>query len=363
MGNFDIADLALQAVAPGNKLLYDDKGLPSVMVYIPKFKLSEVLTGGPDTYHPAFIINGSVVDGIWIGKYQATIEEGRAYSLPGKDPAATINFDNFLARCGAKGAGWHMMTAAEWGMIALWCKKHGIFPKGNNNYGKDSTESAYTAIPATYGTGTDAGKIYHVLTGTGPLTWSHDGTMKGIWDLNGNVAEWKGGFRTVKGELQFLANNNAADNSKSQAANSAEWKALDASTGEFVTPNGSGTTTNTVKVDCISNKPKYGITVTTTSENFNGAIHEITCTSDISSAAKIVLRAYGLLAEDGATAADYGDGDRLYFNNVADERMAYGGGYCSIGAYAGVFFSFGFSRTSTSTFIGLRVAYADLPTA
>jgi len=189
--------------------------------------------------------------------------------------------------------------------------------------------------------------------------------MKGIWDLNGNVAEWKGGFRTVKGELQFLANNNAADNSKSQAANSAEWKALDASTGEFVTPNGSGTTTNTVKVDCISNKPKYGITVTTTSENLNGAIHEITCTSDISSAAKIVLRAYGLLAEDGATAADYGDGDRLYFNNVADERMASGGGYYGTGASAGVFYSYGgsYSRTGTYTSVGLRVAYADLPTA
>lgn len=365
--NFDVANLALQAVAPGNKLLYDDKGLPSVMVYIPKFKLSEVLTDGPDTYHPAFIINGSVVDGIYIGKYQATLEDGRAYSLPGKDPAASINFDNSLARCTAKGSGWHLMTKAEWGMIALWCKKHGIFPKGNNNYGKDSTESAYTAIPATYGTGADAGKIFHVLTGTGPLSWSHDGTMKGIWDLNGNVSEWEGGFRTVKGELQFLANNNAADGSKSQAANSAEWKALDASTGEFVTPNGSGTTTNTVKVACVSSLPKYVISIADgqTSENFNGGIHQITCSDDIGSAAKIVLRAYGLLAEDGATAADYGDGDKLYFNNVADERMAFGGGYYNGGTYAGVFYSYGsnYSRTGTGTYIGLRVAYADLPTA
>lgn len=364
MANFDIADLALQAVAPGNKLLYDDKGLPSVMVFIPKFKLSEVLTDGPDAYHPAFIINGTVVDGIYIGKYQSVVEDGRAYSLPGRDPAANINWDNAQARCTAKGAGWHMMTKAEWGMIALWCKKHGIFPKGNNNYGKDSTESAYTAIPATYGTGTDAGKIYHVLTGTGPLTWSHDGTMKGIWDLNGNVSEWEGGFRVVKGELQFLVNNNGADSSHSQAAGSSEWKALDASTGEFVTPNGSGTTTNSVKVDCISSKPKYGITVTTTNESFSSGIHEITCTDDISDAAKYVLRAYGLLPEDGAVAADYGDGDRLYFNNVADERVVNGGGYYYSGTSAGVFCSLGSSgtRSSAGTHIGFRVAYADLPT-
>ena len=101
---------------------------------------------------------------------------------------------------------------------------------------------------ATVGTGADAGKIYHTATGTGPLTWSHDGTMKGIMDLNGNVSEWTGGIRTVYGELQFLANNNAADKSHAQTAASSEWKALDATTGEFVTPDGTGTTTNSVKV-------------------------------------------------------------------------------------------------------------------
>ena len=361
--NFDVANLALQAVAPGNVLLYDDKGLPSVMVYVPKFKLSEVLTGGPDTYHPAFIVNGSVVDGIYISKYQNVVEGGRAYSLPGKDPASSINWDNAQARCTAKGAGWHMMTKAEWGALALWCKAHGIFPKGNNNYGKDVTETVQTAIPATYDSQT--GKILHVLTGTGPLSWSHDGTMKGIWDLNGNVAEWEGAFRTVKGELQFLVNNNGADGSHSQAANSSEWKALDATTGEFVTPNGNGTTTNTVKVDATGGHHVYAITVTTTSENVNGGIQTITCTADISDAAKIVLRAYGLLPEAGAVAADYGDGDYLSFNNVADERVVYGGGNCSITTAAGVFCSYGNygSRTNSNSYIGFRAAFVELPTA
>lgn len=364
MQNFDVADLALQAVAPGNKLLYDDKGLPSVMVYIPKFKLSEVLTNGPDTYHPAFIINGTVVDGIYIGKYQSVVEDGRAYSLPGRDPAANITWPNAMSRCTAKGSGWHMMTKAEWGMIALWCKAHGIFPKGNNNYGKDSTETAYQAIPATYD---GDGKTLHVLTGTGPLTWSHDGTMKGIWDLNGNVSEWEGGYRTVCGELQFLANNNGADSSHDQGASSSEWKALDASTGEFITPNGSGTTTNSVKVDCVSNKPQYAITITSQKDSFNAKINEITCSEDISDAAKYVLRAYGLLGEDGATASDYGDGDNLYFNNTeaATERLAYGGGgyYGTTGS--GVFYGGGSvgTRSYTYTGVGFRLAYADLPTA
>lgn len=364
MADFDVADLALQAIAPGNRLLYDDKGLPSVMVYVPRFKLSEVLTGGADTYHPAFIINETFVDGIYISKYQNVVEDGRAYSLPGRDPKTSITWDTARGYCEAKGKGWHMMTKAEWAMLGLWCKAHGVFPKGNNQYGKDSTETAYTAIPATYGTGTDAGKIYHTATGTGPLTWSHDGTMKGIMDLNGNVSEWTGGIRTVYGELQFLVNNNAADKSHSQAADSDQWKALKASDGTFITPNGSGTTTGSVKVILSSGKPKYAVTIGSgeTGDTISGGLHTITCSSDIADAAKLVLRAYGLLPESGAVAADYGDGDSVTFSNNLAEGLMYSGGYYNNTSSAGVFYSSGKSgRSHQFGTVGFRAAYAVIP--
>nr|DAP84740.1 MAG TPA: hypothetical protein [Caudoviricetes sp.] len=32
MSNFDVANLALKAVCPSNEMLYDDKGMPSIMV-------------------------------------------------------------------------------------------------------------------------------------------------------------------------------------------------------------------------------------------------------------------------------------------------------------------------------------------
>lgn len=362
MANFDVAELAVKATAPSNEILYDDKGYPSIMVFIPKFKLSEVIAGGADEYHPAFRINDTIVDGIYISKYQNVLNNGRAYSLPGKDPAVNINWDNARAACEAKGAGWHMMTKAEWGMIALWCKKNGFMPYGNNNYGKDSRETLQAAIPANYGSD---GKINRVLTGTGPLTWSHNKQQDGIWDLNGNVSEWEGGYRTVKGELQFLPYNNAADKSHSQTAASSEWKALDATTGQFITPDGSGTTPNSVKVDKAgSGGAQYCTAITTRSSDFNCLMGAFTCTADISDAAKAVLRAYALLQENGTTTADY-DGDRLYFNNEADERVAYGGGVYGYTTNAGVFFSggSGSTRTSTSTYIGFRSAYAPLPTA
>ncbi len=157
MANFDLSSLALKSVCPNNEIFVDDADLPSVMVYIPKFKNSDVLTGGNDSTHPAFIVNGQEIPGFWYSKYQNVVPPrltdgsiAAAYSLPGEDPTASINFDSARARCEAKGAGWHLSTNAEWAAIALWCKKNGFLPYGNNNYGKDSRESNYKAIPTTF---------------------------------------------------------------------------------------------------------------------------------------------------------------------------------------------------------------------
>ena len=110
---YDLAEFALKMVAPNNKLIYDDKGIPSVMVYVPKFKMSDVIDGAGDSTHPAFIVNGKEVPGIWISKYQNIVNNGRAYSLPGQDPTVNITWDTARGYCESKGKGWHMMTKAE----------------------------------------------------------------------------------------------------------------------------------------------------------------------------------------------------------------------------------------------------------
>ena len=334
MANYDQLDLAVRMLAPNNKVMVDDLDMPSIMVWIPKFRLCDVLNTADTSTHPAFRVNGHEIDGFWCSKFQNVVHGGGAYSLPGEDPAASINFDTARQRCEAKGGGWHLMTRAEWAAIALWCKKNGTMPKGNNNYGKDHSESTYKAIPSM--ARDSSNRIQRVAGGTGPVSWSHDGTVAGIWDLNGNVNEWLGGLRLVYGEVQILKDNDAADPENPQGATSTAWKAIDATTGELVTPNGSGTTSGTVKLDYVSSAWKYVTSITGTTGAYGCKFGAITADAGIGAAAKLLLQALALLPEADTTTADYGE-DNVYFNNGEAERLPIAGGHWAYGADGGVF--------------------------
>jgi hypothetical protein len=359
MANYSMESLALTSICPTNRLIADDTGTPGAYVTLAPQTLDKLLTNGDGSIvHPAFMVDGSQRD-LYIGKFLGTRHNNRIYSLPGEDPVNSITLDNIETYCKNKGTGHHCTTFAEYAFLALWCKANKCQPYGNNNYGKDSRETTYVAIP-TYADSN--GRTCRTATGTGPLTWSHDGTLSGIWDLNGNTWEWAPGVRLVYGELQVIPYNNAASPNVSTAASSSAWKAINAAATSyadlFMTPNGSGTTSGSVKLDYVSSHWQWAITITDSSDSSRSAqFQNTTATAELSDFCKMYMRAMTLLPEDNDT--DY-ESDGFFANNGAAERCAYRGGNWYDGALGGVFcLHFSNPRSNSSTSYGGRPAYYD----
>ncbi|MCW5222409.1 hypothetical protein D5041_01990 [Verminephrobacter aporrectodeae subsp. tuberculatae] len=218
-------------------VMYTAAGHPCYMSVIPRFKLQDIHPSLGQGVHPAFIVNGIQKNAIYIGQYQGIVKDSNLLSIPGVLPNVQ-KFDYFHECAKNNGAGWHMMTHAEWAAIALWSWKNGTLPRGNTDRGKSRS------MPHETGRGDDdfLPGLYDVIyTGSGPASWRHNGLPHGIADLTGNTAEWLGGLRLNEGEIQILPNNDAADNTKSQSADSAHWRAISASNGALVAPGTAGT--------------------------------------------------------------------------------------------------------------------------
>lgn len=355
MSKFNLTNFVLQSHYGNNNIIVDDKGLPSVMVYIPKFKMSDVIAGGSDRVHPAFIINGEEKDGIYISKYENVVYNNRAYSLPGEDPSTSVRFEDAINYCTAKGEGWHLMTAMEWGAIALWCKKNAWLPYGNNNSGMDYRESSQKAIPTAQHS-YDSSKIHRVATGTGPIEWSHNKQLDGIYDLNGNLCEWCGGLRFVNGELQILSNNDAADRENSQGLTSAQWYAVDGTIGDLITPDGNGTSFQSLKLDYISRTWTWitGSISYPQSSPVQSKYENIIADNSVCTKAKELLYALALMPDDHGLGFENDMLDLIHSSEAVFPTRS----GTSVGASSSGIFSTSFeSITTLSEDIGFRAAY------
>ena len=239
ISKFDSAKFALEAASGGkNTLIFDDLGIPSVMVRIPRFNWADVVDGGEDKPCSAFMVDGDLLDYIYISKYHNVIENGRAYSLPGRDPAHTITIDDAREACERKGKGWHLFTNAEWSAISHWCMKNGSVPRGNSHWGLayGATHERGILSPENELSVTASART---LTGSGPDSWTHDGSPFGICDLNGNIFDWVSGIRIMDGEIQVIPDNDSALN-VDENIKSRLWKAIDIN-GNLVDPGSPGT--------------------------------------------------------------------------------------------------------------------------
>lgn len=356
-------ELAVQLLGgSSNKVIYDDIGMPSIMVRFAKGNISDVIDGGSENTHHAFSVNGVEKSGFWLSKYQNVILKNRAYSLPLQDPQTVINFDNSRIACEAKGNGWHLTTNAEWAWIALQCRKNGFMPRGNNNYGADHSRPDEKGIVTyTYADGEQT-RNGRVATGSGPKSWAHNNDASGVWDLNGNVYEWNGGYRTVNGEIQIIPYNNAADKNNSQGADSTLWKAI-LPDGTLVDPG----TPGTLKWDYVDGTPSsgtsaYGFRLNTKLVNTvdNDAAYGSNSFAALTAAEGVtvpeVMKALALFPADSNPHGS----DSIYMRNRG-ERLASRGGYWNDTSHAGVFYLRGlYARTIAYASVGFRSAFVEL---
>ena len=213
-----------------------DDGATTQMVYIPKFRVPTALWQAG-----AFPAQDMELGGFFIDKYQASHKAAThnargvadnptiaadnttdiPVSLPGKVAWTDITHPNAKQACANRkinGVACHLVTMKEWASIAFLTKFLGHDIRGNNSWGRDyrdtnihentgMVDTVMAAYNASY-----SQAISRILTGTGPVSFSHNGLANGVFDIVGNVWEW----------IDFLINSGVYTHSKKARVNDAD---------------------------------------------------------------------------------------------------------------------------------------------
>ncbi|MDV7394447.1 hypothetical protein RZS08_23900, partial [Arthrospira platensis SPKY1] len=174
-----------------NTVMYSAEGCPGI--YVRLNADTTLLTGtvasetNGGQVHPAFQLGSALRTHFFAGKYPGAVVDQatglevadpsgtnanrRMVSLPGMTPVASIDFNLSSTTARQNGAGFHLLTNAEWAWMYLQTLQWGFEPRGaNGNNGRDylrSEESSMRLNNPSHG---------RSAAGTGPVSWTHDGT-------------------------------------------------------------------------------------------------------------------------------------------------------------------------------------------
>lgn len=187
-------------------VIYDKDGFPSMMLKLKNTAPSK------EEADPIFIVKGQEYDSVYLSRFVNSIRDGHAVSLPFMNPAVSLDMDEMIAACKAKGEKWHLLTIREWRYIVDRAIE-GLH--GNTSLGSSHKDASEHGIKGNYGL---------TLTGSGPASWFHNGDKEtGIADVVGLVWKTVAGLRLKNGVLEYMKDNDAAAPDADLSADSKEF--------------------------------------------------------------------------------------------------------------------------------------------
>jgi hypothetical protein len=353
-GNIETKDQAtyrgaVEAASAGkNSVFWDAQGNANVMVWINKFNSEDVnaailavhgvdLQLGTGTF-PAFIKDGIEIRGFWYGKYQASSGLGGGCSvIAGVQPKTSINYDQARDLCINKGANWHMATNLEWCAVSYLSMAFGAEVRGNTNHGRSHSAKHEVSRRVDILAPGDTAGTGRTDCGTGPSTWSHDGTIFGVFDLVGNVWEWVDSLLLKDGRVVSAIDNNPFLPEINWTNHNAYLDSSAATAGSVILNSSIVNRVGALGDDANAGNSSSNVWATTS--------------KDVSYVESALMRQ---MAIESASIINLGG--TIYSRNFG-ERAPFRGGHWGIGSIAGLgALNFNNSRTIADSGIGFRPA-------
>ncbi|MGL0943347.1 hypothetical protein ACSTDY_13725 [Vibrio vulnificus] len=196
---------ALVAISGGKwALITDDFGNAQVVRRVPIHTFETLAISGCPFVGPldCFIRQDATLRPyVDVPVYQVSNLGGKAVSQADKDPWTSINADTARARSEELNANSLMMSQEIWAMLCWNMISQGFQPRGNTEYGRSHSNKNEFGRRTDGKVPDDRSGSARTLTGSGPETWRHDGTVFGVADMVGNVWEWVDGMKMVDGQF------------------------------------------------------------------------------------------------------------------------------------------------------------------